>query len=106
MEVYPSPTRPLIDKYISECLRGEFVLLVVDSNKKHADWSSRLITTRSSLLRNYANSNFRFNYGLNSPRTVLYTHSNPDVLDTVFVNDFIVPLHLTVLCSVRFTALS
>jgi hypothetical protein len=55
---YLSPTRPLIESDLNECLSGGLpVLMAGDLNAKHTDWNSRLITTRGALLRDYANSN-------------------------------------------------
>jgi hypothetical protein len=53
--VYLSPTRHLIESDLSECLSGEFPVLVAgDLNAKHTDWNSRLTTVKGSLLRDYA----------------------------------------------------
>jgi hypothetical protein len=49
---YLSPTRPLIESDLSECLsRGFPVLLAGDLNAKYTDWNSRLTTARGSFLR-------------------------------------------------------
>jgi hypothetical protein len=79
-----------------------------DLNAKHTDWNSRLITTTGALLLDYANRNACLIYGPYSPTTVPYQQTaNPDVLDTVVVKDFVLPVHLTV-ChySARITYLS
>jgi hypothetical protein len=79
---YLSPTRPLIESYLTECLSGGFsVFMVGDLNAKHTDWNSGLTTDRGSLLRDYANRNTSI-YGSDSPTTAPYTHNvTPDVLD-------------------------
>jgi hypothetical protein len=52
---YLSPTQPLIESDLSECLSGGFpVLLACDLNAKHMDWNYRLTTDSGSLLRDYA----------------------------------------------------
>jgi hypothetical protein len=95
---YISPTRPLIDSDLNECLSGgPLVLMAGDLNAKHTDWNSRLITTRGALLRDDANRNACFIYGPDSITTVLYRqNANPDALDIVVVKDFVLPVHLTV----------
>jgi hypothetical protein len=53
-----TPTRPLIESDLNECLSGGLpVLMAGDHNAKHTDWNSRLNTTRGALLRDYANRN-------------------------------------------------
>jgi hypothetical protein len=60
VEAYLSPTRPLIESVLTECLSGVLpVLMAEDPNSKHTDWNSRLITARGSLLCDYANINSR-----------------------------------------------
>jgi hypothetical protein len=95
---YLSPTRPLTESNLNECLsRGLPVLMAGDLNAKHTDWNSRLITTRGALLRDYANRNACLIYGPDSPTTVPYQqNANPDILDIVVVKDFVLPVHLTV----------
>jgi hypothetical protein len=95
---YLSPTRPLIESGLNECLSwGLPVLMAGDLNAKHTDWNSRLITARGALLRDYANRNSCLIYGPDSPTTVPYQqNANPDVLEIVVVNDFVLPVHLTV----------
>jgi hypothetical protein len=82
---YLSPTRPLIESDLNECLSGGLpVLMAGDFNAKHTEWNSRLITTRVVLLRDYANRNACLIYGPDSPTTVPYQqNANPDVLDIV-----------------------
>jgi endonuclease/exonuclease/phosphatase family metal-dependent hydrolase len=94
---YLSPTRPLIESDLSECLSGGFpVLLAGDLNAKHTDWNCRLTTARGSLLRDYAIRNTCLIYGPDSPTTAPYTHNaTPDVLDIVVVKDFVLPVCLT-----------
>jgi hypothetical protein len=47
-----TPTRPLIESDLNECLSGGLpVLMAGDLNAKHTEWNSRLITTRGALLR-------------------------------------------------------
>jgi hypothetical protein len=71
--------------------------MVGDLNAKHADWKSRLITTRGALIRNYASRNACLIYGPDSPATLPYQlNTKPDVLDIVYVKDFILPVYLTV----------
>jgi hypothetical protein len=108
MAAYLSPTRPLIESDLTECLSGGFhALMAGDLNAKHTDWNPRLITSRGSLLRDYANINSCLIYGLDSPTTAPYTHNaTPDVLDIVVVKDFVQPVHLFVLYSARITCLS
>jgi hypothetical protein len=66
-------------------------------NAKHKDWNSRLTTARGSLLRYYNDRNSCLIYGLDSPTTVPCTHkATADVLDIVAVNDYLLPVHLTV----------
>jgi hypothetical protein len=80
---YLSPTRPLIESDLTERLNGGFpVLIAGDRNAKHADWNSRLITARGSLLRYYANRNFCLIDGPDSPTTAPYTqNATPGVLE-------------------------
>jgi hypothetical protein len=95
---YLSPTGPLIESDLNECLSGGLpVLMAGDLNAKHTDWNSRLITTRGALLRDYANRNPCLIYGPDSRTTVPYQqNTKPDVLDTAVVKDFVLPVHLTV----------
>jgi hypothetical protein len=95
---YLSPTRPLIELDLTECLSGGIpVLMTGDLDAKHKDWNSRLTTARESLLRDHAYRNSCFIYGPDSPTTAPYTHNaTPDVLDLVVVKDFVLPVHLTV----------
>jgi endonuclease/exonuclease/phosphatase family metal-dependent hydrolase len=97
---YLSPTRPLIESDLSECISAGFpVLLAGDLNAKHTDWNSRLTTSRGSLLRDYAIRNTCLIYGPDSPTTAPYRHNaTPDVVDIVIVKDFVLPVYLTV-CS-------
>jgi hypothetical protein len=85
VSAYLTPTRPLIESDLTECLSGGIpVLMAGDLNAKHKDWNSRLTAARGSLLRDYANKNFCLIYGLDSPTTAPYTHNaRPDVLDIV-----------------------
>jgi hypothetical protein len=95
---YLSPTRPLIDSDLTACLsRGLPVLMVGDLNAKHKVWNSRLFTARGALVRDYSDGNAFLIYWPDSPTTVPYQlNTNPDVLDTVIVKDFVVPVYLTV----------
>jgi hypothetical protein len=93
-----SPTRPLIESDLTECLSGGIpVLMAGDFNAKHTDWNSTLITARGSLLHDYADRNSCLIHGPDSPIMAPYTHNaTPDVLDTAFVKNFILLVHLTV----------
>jgi hypothetical protein len=97
---YLSPTRPLIESDMIECLSGGFpVSMAGDLNAKHTDWNSRLTTAKSSLLRDYANRNTCSIHRPDSPTTAPYTHNaTPDVLNIVVAKDFVLPVYLTV-CS-------
>jgi hypothetical protein len=67
---YLSPTRPLIESDLTECLSGGFpVFLAGDLNAKCTDWNSRLIKDRGSILRDYANRDSCVIYEPNSPTT-------------------------------------
>jgi hypothetical protein len=47
------------------------------------------------LIHDYANRNSHFIYGPDCPTTVPYQHNTtPDVLDIVFIKDFVLPTHL------------
>jgi hypothetical protein len=84
---YLSPTRPLIDSDLTECLSGGLpVLMAGYLNAKHTDWNSRLVTASGAILCDYANRNACLIYGPDSPTTVPYQqNTNSDVLDIVFV---------------------
>jgi hypothetical protein len=99
---YISPTRPLIDSDLAECLSGGFpVLMASDLKAKHMDWNSRLTTARVSLVRDYANRNTRLIFTPDAPTTVPYTHNaTPDVLDIVVVKEFVLPVLLSI-CSAQ-----
>ena len=94
---YISPSRPLIGADLEACFGGGLpVLLAGDLNAKHADWNSRLSTTRGKLLRDYADSYSSVNFGPDSPTTNPYIPSaTPDVLDIVITRDFKTPIDLT-----------
>jgi hypothetical protein len=98
--VYLSPTRHLIESDPTECRSGGFpVLMAGDLNAEHTDRNSRLIRSRVSLLRDYANKTYCLIYGTDSPTTAPYTHkATPDVTDIVDIKDFVLPVHVTV-CS-------
>jgi hypothetical protein len=98
---YLSPTRPLIESDLNECLSGDLpVLMAGNLNAKNTDWNSRLITTRGALLRDYDNRNACLIYRPDSPTTLPYQqNANPDVLDIVVVKDFVLPVHLTLPCT-------
>jgi hypothetical protein len=100
MSAYLSPTPPLIESDLTECLSGGIpVLMVGDFNAKHTDWNSRLITARGPLLRDYADRNSCLNYESVSPPAASYTHkATPNVLDVVVVKDFVLRVHPTI-CS-------
>ena len=100
LAVYLSPSRPLIKRDLSACLDGGLpVLMAGDLNAKHVDWKTRLTTTRSRLLRDYANRRSCFIYGPDSPTTIPYNPSaTPDILDIVLTKDLVTPVNLTV-CS-------
>jgi hypothetical protein len=76
--VYPSPTRPLIESDLTECLSGEFsVLMAKDFNAKNINWNPQLITARGSLLRDCAKRNSCLIYGpdsLTTSRNVIVKH--------------------------------
>jgi hypothetical protein len=84
-----SPTRPLVESYLTECLSGGFPgLMASDPNAKHPDWYSGLTTNMGTLLRGYANRNTCLMYAPDSPTMAPYQPSAiPDVLDTVVVKD-------------------
>jgi hypothetical protein len=70
-----SPTRPLIESDLTECLGGGFpVFMAGDLNAKNTDWNSRLTTARGSLLRDYANRNCCLVCG---PDCSLHTQCSP-----------------------------
>jgi hypothetical protein len=72
----PLSTRSLIKSDLTECLRGGVpIFLAGDPNAKHTNWNSRLITARSSLLRDYANSNSCLIDGPDSLTMAPYTHN-------------------------------
>jgi hypothetical protein len=72
-------------------------LIVGELNAKHADWNSRLITARGSLLRDYANRNPCMICGPKFPTMAPNTHNKPpDILDKVVVKVFVLAVHLTV----------
>jgi hypothetical protein len=91
---YLSPTWPLIESDLTECLSsGIHILMVGDLNPKQTDWNSRLITARGSLLRDYSDRNSCLTTGLDSPTTAPYTHNaTSDVVD-IAVKDFVVAVH-------------
>jgi hypothetical protein len=93
---YLSPTRPLIESDLSECLSGVFpVLMAGDINAKHTEWSSRPTTARGYHPRDYAIRNTCLNYGSDSPTTAPCTHNDThDVLDIVVVKDVVQPVYL------------
>jgi hypothetical protein len=69
---------------------------------KHTDWNSRLTTARRSFLRDYAIRNTSLIYGLYFPTTDPYTHNaTTEVLDIVFVKDFVLSVYLTVCSAIR-----
>jgi hypothetical protein len=72
-----SPTRPLMESDMTECLSWEIpVLMACDFNGKHTDWNSRLITARGSLLCDYADGNSCLTYG-RIPQPRLLTRTTP-----------------------------
>ena len=93
--VYLSPLRSLLDADLSEC----FGFLAGDLNAKHREWNSRVNSPRGVLLRDFATANSCYVHGPDVPTTVpsCPTHT-PNVLDIVFVKDFLLPVNLTV-CS-------
>jgi hypothetical protein len=92
-----SPTRPLNESDMTECLSEGFsVLMAGDLNAKHTDWNSRLITARGSLLRDYTNRDSCLIHGPDSPTA--HTECYPDVLHFVVVKDIVQPVNLSV-CS-------
>jgi hypothetical protein len=81
LEVYLSPTRPLINSDLTACLSGGIpVLKAGDLETKHVGWNSLLTTVRGKLLRDYADIHSCFIHGPDSPTTVPYnpsaTHSS------------------------------
>jgi hypothetical protein len=98
VSAYLWPSRLLNESDLTERLSGGIpVLIAGDPNAKHKHWNSRLPTSRSSLLRDYVDRNSCLIYRPDSPTTAPYTHqATPDVLDIVVVNDFVLPVHLTV----------
>ena len=58
LAVFLPPCRPLFASDLSACLGGSLpTLMAGDLNAKNVDWNSRLITTRSRLLHDYADEN-------------------------------------------------
>jgi hypothetical protein len=97
LAAYLSPTRPLIESDLTECLSGEFpILMAGDLNAKHKDWNFRLIRARCSFLRDCSNRHSCLIYVPDSPTTAPHTQCDPNILDFVVVKDFISPVHLTV----------
>jgi hypothetical protein len=98
VSAYLAPTRPVIESDLTECMSGGIpVLMAGDLNAKHKEWNFRLTTARGSPLLDYADRNSCLVYGPDSPTTSPYTHNaTPDDLDTVVVNDFVLPVRLTV----------
>jgi hypothetical protein len=67
LSVYLSISRPIVGSDLSACFGGGFpVFMAGDLNAKHADWNSRLATTRGKLLRDYASGKSCFLYRPNS----------------------------------------
>jgi hypothetical protein len=91
------PTQPLIDSDLTECLSGVLPVLMADGlNAKRTDWNSWLIRDRDAFLRDYADRIACLIYGPDSPTTVTYLlNTNPDVLDIVFIKDFVLTMYLT-----------
>jgi hypothetical protein len=87
---YLSPTRPLIESDLNECLSVDLpVMMLCDLKAKHTDWNSWLITSRGALLRDYANRNAYLINGPDSPITdPCQQNVNPNVFD-IIVKDFV-----------------
>jgi len=52
LAVYPSPSRTLITLDLSDCLGGDFpILMAGDLNANHVDWKSRAIMPRGKLMQ-------------------------------------------------------
>jgi hypothetical protein len=98
---YFSPTRPFIESDLTKFLSGGFpVLMTGDLDAKHPDWNSRMTIARSSLLSDYAKRNSCLIDGTDFPTTVPYKPNvTLDVLHIVVVRDFVLSLHMTLLCS-------
>jgi hypothetical protein len=83
MSAYFSPTRPLIESDLSECLSGGFPILMAGNlNAKHTDLNSRLTTARGSLLRDYALRHTCLICGPDSPTTAPHTQCSPPTSTT------------------------
>jgi hypothetical protein len=67
-----------------------------DLNAKHMDWNSRLITARGALLRHYASRKACLICGPDSLPVPYQQNANPDVLDIIVFENFVLPVHLTV----------
>jgi hypothetical protein len=98
MAAHLSPTRPLIDTDLTECLSwGMSVLMAGNLNAKHTDWNFRGFKARGALLRDYADRNACLMYGPDSPATFLYqVNTDPDILDIVVYKGFVSTVYLTV----------
>jgi hypothetical protein len=67
LAVYLSLSRPIVGSDLSACFGGGFaVFMAGDLNAKHADWNSRLTTSRSKLLRDYTSGKSCLIYGPDS----------------------------------------
>jgi hypothetical protein len=97
LAAYLSPSRPLIEADLSDCLNGKLPILTAeDLNAKHVDCNSRLTMTRGRRLRDYANDYSCLIYGPETPTTSPYNSSaTPDVLDIVITKNLVIPVYLT-----------
>jgi hypothetical protein len=98
MAAHLSPTLPLIDIDLTECLSwGISVLMAGNLNAKHTDWNFWGFKARGALLRDYADRNACLMYGPDSPATFLYQlNTDPDILDIVVYKGFVSTVYLTV----------
>ena len=57
--VYIAPDRPTLDDDLSECFRGNILVLMAgDLNAKHSGWDSRANSRSGELLREYVSTKF------------------------------------------------
>jgi hypothetical protein len=91
---YLSPTQPLVEKALTECLSGGFpVLMAEDLNTKYTEWNCGFTTTGATFLLDYINRNSCFICGTDSPTTApCIRNVTSEVLGKVIVNDFVLPV--------------
>jgi hypothetical protein len=103
LEVYLSPSQPLVDSDLSACLCGILsILMAGDLKAKHMDWNSRPTMTRGMLLHDYSKENFSFICIPDSTITVPYNScATPEILDTVLTKDVVNPVYLMTCSTLR-----